>query len=143
MSTLAICQLFHPVLHGGVNDDAAAGHFLALHTYDKDYDDSPYSFLDFWTEKGSQMDEDNESAALKAMCDRLTQANVDAGTGPHGTIANIRELRSIPRVDIVETIELASGHTVAIKKTLWLSVFQRMLKKRYAAGPPRKRSRQD
>jgi hypothetical protein len=133
-STLAVCQLFNPLLHG--NSSNAMGHFLALHTYDDEFDDSPYGFLNSWTPKG--FDEKNDmndfiERSCGVMRTRLINNSQSNNCESFGNnIANIRELNKLPKVDIVKTIELDSGHLVAIKKTVWLAIFQRMLKKRYS-----------
>lgn len=131
-NTLAICQLFHPRIHG--DDDTANGHFLALHTYDNEYDDSPYAFMDFWTTNRTVDEYDTERNAKNNMQSILLNDDMNA-------VANIRELRKMPSVDIVETVVLDSGHMVAIKKTMWLSIFQRMLKNRYAKSTHRTNKR--
>lgn len=138
MTTLAVCQLFNPILHG-VNCNSsnadAQGHFLALHTYDTEFDVSPIGFLNYWTP--SSFDEKmNMNDIMKKYCDetsfRLMNTSDENYVNEINNISNLREMRNIPKVDIVKTVELDSGHTVAIKKTLWLSIFQRMLKKRYS-----------
>lgn len=137
-NTLAICQLFHSRIHGDGNSGDVDGHFLALHTYDKEYDDSPYAFLDFWTTSGNMDEQNCERDAIN----RMRQALLTCDDMPGRTVvANVRELTKIPNVDIVETIELDSGHMVAIKKTVWLSIFQRMLKNRYAKSSCRSTKR--
>lgn len=133
MLTLAVCQLFHPRIHGGENSTEANGHFLTLHSYDGEHDDSPYAFLDYWTSPGTNEEQEAELRAVRRMKDILSS---DDNSAP-----NFREVNRIPYVDIVETVKLDSGHTVAIKKTLWLSIFQRMLKKRYSNQNQRKRAR--
>jgi hypothetical protein len=135
--TLAICQLFNPVIHGRSDEcakDDPNGHYLALHTYDDEYDDSPYAFLDFWTQPSSHHEVNGERDAfanIRKLLEEECEEQYD-NDGTALTIAGIRELPNVPRVEIVDTIELDSGHLVAIKKTLWLSIFQRMLKKRYS-----------
>lgn len=133
-STLAVCQLFNPLLHG--NSSNANGHFLALHTYDDEFDDSPCGFLNSWIPTG--FDERNYmndfiEKSCEDMKTRLINNQQSNNCESFGNnIANIRELNKLPKVDIVKTIELDSGHLVAIKKTVWLAIFQRMLKKRYS-----------
>lgn len=133
MATLAVCQLFHPRIHGGDDSTEANGHFLTLHSYDREHDDSPYAFLDYWTSPGTNEEQEAELRAVRMMKDMLGSEE--------DSVSNFREVNRIPYVDIVETVELGSGHTVAIKKTLWLSIFQRMLKKRYSKQNQRKRAR--
>ena len=122
MPTLAVCQLYHPLLHG--EDSSANGHHLALHTYDDECDESPYAFFDYWTSQGTPDEQSAQESSLREMKDRLRSDDT--------CVANIRETNKLPCVDIVETAELDSGHTVAIKKTVWMSIFQRMLKNRYS-----------
>lgn len=144
MPTLAICQIFNPLLHGESpegtdNCESPVGHHLALHTYDDEYDDSPYAFLNYWSQTASADEQAAEDGAVRHMREVLSQeyeGNITA------SIAGIHELRNIPKVDIVDTLELSSGHLVAIKKTMWLSIFQRMLKKRYASKNAESRKRQ-
>lgn len=145
MPTLAICQLFNPHLHGFSSNthetsknseaDVVGGHFIALHTCDDD-DETPYEFLNFWTQSSTYDEQDSEKDAINEMRSLLMYDNAD-----NSNIANIRELRTLPKVDIVDTVELNTGHLVAIKKTLWLSIFQRMLKKRYSSLAKQQRKR--
>lgn len=90
--------------------------------------------MNFWSTPGTTAEQEAEASAIRRMKEILDTGHDDA-------IANIREVSKIPRVDIVDTVELSSGHTVAIKKTIWLSVFQRMLKKRYSKNNQYKRAR--
>lgn len=145
MPTLAICQLFNPVLHGEGKE--ADGHYLALHTCDEALDETPADFLDFWspstfTERLS-LNEQMTNVCRK-MINRLRDTD-EVDTYDNSHVSNIRELQRFPKVDIVDTIILDSGHMVAIKKTVWLSIFQRMLKKRYSnksnIEPMRKKAR--
>ena len=122
MPTLAVCQLYHPLLHG--EDSSANGHHLALHTYDDEYDESPYAFFDYWTSQGTPDEQAAQESSFRDMKEKLRSDDT--------CVANIRETNKLPCVDIVDTVELDSGHTVAIKKTVWMSVFQRMLKNRYS-----------
>ena len=122
MPTLAVCQLYHPLLHG--NDESVSGHHLALHTYDEEYDASPYAFFDYWTSQGTPDEQAAQEASFRDMKEKL-RSDVTC-------VANIRETNKFPCVDIVDTVELDSGHMVAIKKTVWMSIFQRMLKNRYS-----------
>lgn len=122
MPTLAVCQLYHPLIHG--DDESANGHHLALHTYDDECDESPYAFFDYWTSQGTPDERAAQETSLRNMKEKLRSDDT--------CVANIRETNKLPCVDIVDTVELESGHMVAIKKTVWLSVFQRMLKNRYS-----------
>ena len=122
MPTLAVCQLYHPLIYG--DDESANGHHLALHTYDDECDESPYAFFDYWTSQGTP---DEQAAQEASFCDMKEKLRSD-----DTCVANIRETNKLPYVDIVETVELDSGHMVAIKKTVWMSIFQRMLKNRYS-----------
>lgn len=141
MTTLAVCQLYNPLLHGTdgskTSSTDAQGHFLALHTYDNEFDESPIGFLNYWTPSHNTFDEKmGMNDTMKTYCDeasfRLMNTTNENYMDENNNISNLRELRNIPKVDIVETVDLNSGHMVAIKKTLWLSIFQRMLKKRYS-----------
>lgn len=122
MPTLAVCQLYHPLIHG--DDESANGHHLALHTYDDECDESPYAFFDYWTSQGTPDEQAAQEASFRDMKEKLRSDDT--------CVANIRETNKLPYVDIVETVELDSGHMVAIKKTVWMSIFQRMLKNRYS-----------
>jgi hypothetical protein len=122
MPTLAVCQLYHPLIHG--DDNSANGHHLALHTYDDECDESPYAFFDYWTSQGTPDERAAQESSFRDMKEKLCSNDA--------CVANVRETSKLPCVDIVETVELDSGHMVAIKKTLWLSIFQRMLKNRYS-----------
>jgi len=124
MPTLAICQIYHPLLHGGNSSTEANGHHLALHTYDDVYDNSPYDFFSYWTSQGTPDEQATQEASFRYMKELLFSDDT--------CVANIRETYKLPCVDIVDTVELDSGHMVAIKKTFWLSIFQRMLKNRYS-----------
>lgn len=141
--TLAVCQYFNPVLHGECeanNSNSPYGHYLALHIYDKNYDGSPYNFLDFWTpcdyEERILLNQQTDNAC-RTIINKLSNHSNDANDANYNdyyydnNITSIRELQNFPKVDIVEIITLNSGHSVAIKKTAWLSIFQRMLKNRY------------
>ena len=133
MATLAVCQYFNPILHGEC--DEAIGHYLALHTYDEEYDESPYGFLDFWTPSDYEdliMLNQEVNNSCRSVINKLYNSHYNSNNNDINEITSIRELQKFPKVDIVETINLDSGHTVAIKKTVWLSIFQRMLKKRYS-----------
>ena len=162
--TLAVCQYFNPVLHGEHESYEANGHYLALHIYDKEYDGSPYNFLDFWTPSDYEeriLLNQNTDNACRSMINKLNYFSNTDNTDTDDTntddtntddtntddyyyennITSIRELQNFPKVDIVDIITLNSGHNVAIKKTFWLSIFQRMLKNRYNKlnGPIRKK----
>ena len=147
MTTLAVCQYFNPILHGEC--DEAIGHYLALHTYDEEYDESPYGFLDFWTPSDYEeriLLNQNTDNACRSMINKLNYFSNTDNTNTddyyyENNITSIRELQNFPKVDIVDIITLNSGHNVAIKKTFWLSIFQRMLKNRYNKlnGPIRKK----
>lgn len=141
--TLAVCQYFNPILHGeceAKNSNSPYGHYLALHIYDKNYDGSPYNFLDFWTpcdyEERILLNQQTDNAC-RTIINKLSNHSNDANDVHYNdyyydnNITSIRELQNFPKVDIVEIITLNSGHSVAIKKTAWLSIFQRMLKNRY------------
>ncbi len=122
MPTLAVCQLYHPLIHG--DDESANGHHLALHTYDDECDESPYAFFDYWTSQGTPDEQAAQESSFRDMKEKLRSDDT--------CVANVRETNKLPYVDIVETVELDSGHMVAIKKTVWMSIFQRMLKNRYS-----------
>jgi hypothetical protein len=95
-----------------------------LHTYDDECDESPYAFFDYWTSQETPDEQASQESSFRAMKEKLCTDDT--------CVANIRETAKLPRVDIVETVELDSGHMVAIKKTVWMSIFQRMLKNRYS-----------
>jgi hypothetical protein len=95
-----------------------------LHTYDDECDESPYAFFDYWTSQGTPDERAAQESSFRDMKEKLCSNDA--------CVANVRETSKLPCVDIVETVELDSGHMVAIKKTLWLSIFQRMLKNRYS-----------
>ena len=156
--TLAVCQYFNPVLHGECEanePNSPYGHYLALHIYDKNYDGSPYNFLDFWTpcdyEERILLNQQTDNACrtiINKLSNHSNHSN-DANDVNYNdyyydnNITSIRELQNFPKVDIVEIITLNSGHSVAIKKTAWLSIFQRMLKNRYNKNKTNKTNKTD
>lgn len=150
---LAVCQLYNPVLHGIAiaynNPEPIYGHYLALDVFSPTsaYNETPYGFIEQWNELHRDVQMDNTIASMK---DRLYKylnniytpetvsdtskiyANMfDNDYTTSASIINIKEMCKLPKVDIVETLEIDGGYTVAIKKTFWLCIFQRMLKKRY------------
>jgi hypothetical protein len=142
-NTLAICQLFNPVLHGDCDYDQKQnpnGHYLAIYSYDEEFDETPSDFLGFWNPCNLE-----EKLLLNQSIDdeRRNMMNKLCQTSNHNNIANLKELNNVrfPKVDIVNLITLNSGHTIAIKKTFWLSIFQRLLKKRYSTNRLLKKQR--
>lgn len=114
------------------------GQFLALYVYDHRDEESPLDFLSLWNPVSVQerIEFDNYVRSYQHYCYDKLEFDDD--------IPNLRELPKFPKVELVEVTELKSGHLVAVKKTFWLSVFQRMLKKRYnkeSAGRYSKRMR--
>lgn len=133
--SVAITQLFHNTLHSPAiynrnkntnkNRNNATnmqciptGHFLALHT---PYDDE--HAIDFIMD---MMDSEQ--------CDPCLVQEIIASRVPSDTVTLY-----VPNFDIVELITTPSGHTTAIKKTFWLSYFQRLWRSRKMNTQKRKR----
>jgi len=133
--SVAITQLFNNTLHSpaiynrskntnknGNNqtnmNSTPVGHFLALHTpYDDEY------AIDFITD---MMDSEQ--------CDPCLVQEIIASRVPSHDIT-----LHTPNFDIVELVTTPSGHTTAIKKTFWLSYFQRLWRSHKMDAQKRKR----
>jgi hypothetical protein len=109
---LAVAELYHPYFHGddnNWNDDFR--HLLFT------------SFLHcFSIEKNEMFDDDIYMNCLRLRFSR-NWPDIE-----HPYIRNYMNVTRPFRVDIVEMIELETGHMICIPKTFWLKIFQRKFK---------------
>ena len=106
---IVLCELFNNKLHGNTNEDVC-NHYLLINRIKKlDLD-----FIDDWT---APLNQD--------YIDRQQQIT------PHKFIRNYKNMITQPnyiKPEIGEIINLPTGHTVCIIKTMWLRVVQRAWK---------------
>ncbi len=116
---LAVGELYHPYFHG--NDDSWDDNFKNLLFTSFLYcfpieDDEMFN---------SSIYPDNETGPWGLTRERQWP-DIE-----HPYIRNYIEIARPFKVDIVEVIELHTGHTLCIPKTFWLKIFQRKFKKYY------------
>lgn len=114
--TLGICHVYDQGLHGV--DSEPEGHHLVYHYCQSD--EHPLSFLESWQpgDLTSRMEiDDFIMEAKSSMKSRLSRCQNKS--------VCVKEINSFPKVDIIEVLYLPGGYCVGIKKTHWLSVFQR------------------
>lgn len=119
-NTLAVCQVYDKGLHGV--DEEACGHHLAIFACEKD--ETPLGFLEFW-QPGDFLGKWEVNNFVKQAQSQM-ENRIQLSENPY--ICQ-KEIARFPRVDIVEKYELSSGHIVAIRKTIWLSILQRKWRK--------------
>jgi len=126
--TLAVCQVYDKGLHG--YDSEPIGHHLSLYTCEKDED--PLEFLEVWQpgrlSLNMELDEFINMAKI-SMSKRINQCD--------NPLVCSKEIQRFPKVDIIQQVELQSGHFVALKKTYWLSLFQRIWRNRLKNKQPK------
>ena len=108
---LAICEVFHPVLHGQDENSSPAihTHFLVYTLIDLP---NFYDLIYLWEEQH-----------LKAIHGRLKN---------HPTIRNYRKVqKKYIRLEIIQADVLTGQEEVAYLKTFWLRIVQRRWKKIY------------
>ena len=107
---IVLCELFNNKLHGSTNSDVSK-HYLLINRIKKlDLD-----FIDDWT---APLNQD--------YIDRQEQIT------PHKFIRNYKNMITQPnyiKPEIGEIINLPTGHSVCIIKTMWLRVIQRAWKR--------------
>lgn len=114
--TLGICHVYDQGLHGP--DSEPEGHHLVYNYCE--VDEGPLSFLESWHpgDLSNKMEMDDFVTEAKAsMMSRLSKCQ-----NQH---VCLKEISQFPKVDIVEIMFLPGGYCVGIKKTHWLSIFQR------------------
>ena len=115
---LAVAELYHPYFHGddnNWNDDFR--HLLFT------------SFLHcFSIEKDEMFDDIYPNDSTWDLRLRFSRNCPDV---EHPYIRNYMNVVRPFKVDIVEMIELETGHMICIPKTFWLKIFQRKFKKYY------------
>lgn len=114
--TLAVCQVYDRGLHG--YDSEPNGHHLSLYTCQKE--EHPLEFLEFW-QPGS-LSQSMELDEFVQMAKASMSKRINHCDNP---VLCSKEIQRFPKVDIIQQLVLPGGHCVAIKKTHWLSVFQR------------------
>lgn len=114
--TLGICHVYDQGLHGF--DSEPNGHHLIYHYCP--FNEHPLSFLESWQpgDLTNKMEiEDFIEEAKASMSSRLELCQNKS--------VCLKEISRFPKVDIVKVLFLPGGYCVGIKKTLWLSIFQR------------------
>jgi hypothetical protein len=107
---IVLCELFNHKLHGSTNSDVSKHYLLINRIKNLDTD-----FIDDWT---APLNQD--------YIDRQEQIT------PHKFIRNYKNMITQPnyiKPEIGEIINLPTGHSVCIIKTMWLRVIQRAWKR--------------
>jgi hypothetical protein len=118
---LAIGELYHPYFHG---DDTQWGEDFRKFIYT--------SYLcSFLIEKDEMFDDDLYPTDMSGPWG-LNRERIWPDIA-HPYIRNYLNIAKPFRLDIVETLEIESGHLLCIIKTFWLKIFQRKCKKYYKA----------
>uniref|UniRef100_A0A6C0KIG1 Uncharacterized protein n=1 Tax=viral metagenome TaxID=1070528 RepID=A0A6C0KIG1_9ZZZZ len=112
---LAICELYHPYIHGyDNNNNNIYGHYLINETYSSEefYNNEQDELLDI-------IKEGYET--------RFPNVKINNSELSHPFINNYWSIvkKDNHVLDIVQKIEKDTGETLAIKKTFWLKIFQR------------------
>ena len=113
--SLGLCELHCAVIHG----DEDLPHYLVIDTFKE-------LILD--------IEEDNESESIGQIMEMCRESYDDFtfNTNPHTIVRNylsIIETENYIKPEIMECIQLDSGHLVAILKTFWIRIIQRTWKK--------------
>lgn len=119
MTELAFVEPYLPTLHGDVEGNTdIENQFLTLYTVDQDefYDKNEYEYFNRFVLRQT------------TTTHRVLRYNQ---TAQHNTIRNYWDLYSkiTKQPQIIECVELETGHQTAIIKTFWLKIFQRKCKK--------------
>jgi hypothetical protein len=122
MYYIAICELFHPILHGK-DENSSIGienHFLVAETFELDefYDNS---YQDTITALNSDYKRVSRNISKKHMQQHPTIRNYN----------KIIEKDNFIKLDIIHIDELAGNESVACIKTFWIKLIQRRWKKIY------------
>lgn len=117
--SLGLCELHCAVIHG----DEDLPHYLVIDT-----------FKELILDEEEDEDEEKESeniGQIMEMC-RESYEELTFTTNPHSIVRNyltMIEMDDYIKPEIMECIQLDSGHLVAILKTFWIRIIQRTWKK--------------
>jgi len=126
MYYIAICELFHPIIHGK-DENSSIGienHFIVTETfelaefYDNSYQDTITAL----------------QADYKKISKKNSKKNSKLSKNKHPTIRNynkIIEKNNFIKVDIIQIDELSGNESVGYIKTFWIKIIQRRWKKIY------------
>lgn len=119
MYYIAICEIFHPIIHG-TDENSSIGienHFLVSETFE---------FEEFYNNSYKEM--------LTIYQGEYNQYSRVLNRIKHPTIRNYNNIikdKNYIKLDIVYIDELAGGETVGYIKTFWIKLIQRRWKKIY------------
>jgi len=116
--TLAVCELFHPKVHGFTNESSPSilGHYIVRFSVDTD------EFMNINT-----LNEINSAiATIKLIFKKISSKYVPDKNDHVRNYKNIVGNPNFIRIEIIEKIRLSPGEEdIAIMKTCWLRIFQR------------------
>ena len=122
MYSIAICEIFHPIIHGK-DDNSSVGienHFLVSETFNlNEFYDNSYQ---------------DTITALKTHYKRVYNINSKLIHHSHPTIRNfnnIIKVNNFIKIDIVFVDQLSGNESVGYIKTFWIKLIQRRWKKIY------------
>lgn len=134
MYQLGLCELHCWKLHGG---DKMLGHYLLISTYKDLHTRASYDTDD---EESDDTDEEEDDEDIHKNIFEAAEYNNEHYAGElantrHIFIRNYAKIIQAPnyiKPEIVEVIILETGETIAILKTFWLRIFQRMWRRKFA-----------
>jgi hypothetical protein len=124
MYQLGLCELHCFKIHGG---NKTLGHYLLISTYEN------FSSGEDTSDTGSDTSEEYENIFEEAQY--YNESYGEVATTIHPFIRNYSNIIKSPnyiKPEILSVLLLSTGETVAIIKTVWIRIFQRTWRRKFA-----------
>lgn len=129
MYQLGLCELHCYQLHGG---DEMLGHYLLISTF---ADFSSASDLEEDFDNDSDIDDESQKPDnIFETAEYYNESYVETTTS-HSFIRNYTKLINSPnyvKPEIMQVVMLDTGESIAILKTMWIRIFQRTWRRKFA-----------
>jgi hypothetical protein len=134
MYQLGLCELHCWKLHGG---NKRLGHYLLISTFANFTapSDDEYSRDSDGDDSDDDSDDDSEENILSETEYYNETYREELATTKHGFIRNYHKIISSPnyiKPEIIKVFVLDTGERVAILKTFWIRIFQRVWRRKFA-----------